>query len=84
MEANAAFSGAGVAMMTPLFWRDEIRAGRLVQLFDHVHVTDRSYWLVYPEGRRNQPKIAAFRDWMLAQVARDAQTEPPEFYRLPE
>ena len=84
MEANAAFSGAGIAMMTPLFWRDEIKAGRLVQLFDHVHVTDRSYWLVYPEGRRNQPKIAAFRDWILAQVARDTQTEPAAFYHLPD
>ena len=83
MEANAAFSGAGIAMMTPMFWREELRTGRLVQPFDHVHVTDRSYWLVYPEGRRNQPKITAFRDWVLGEVAREARTEPPEFYRQP-
>jgi LysR family glycine cleavage system transcriptional activator len=83
MEANAAFAGAGIAMMTPMFWRDELKAGRLVQPFDHVHITDRSHWLVYPEGRRNQPKIAAFRDWILAQVARQAESEPAEIFQLP-
>jgi LysR family glycine cleavage system transcriptional activator len=84
MEANAAFSGAGIAMMTPMFWRDELKAGRLVQPFDHAHITNRSHWLVYPESRRNQPKIAAFRDWMLAEVARQAETEPAEIFRLPD
>jgi LysR family glycine cleavage system transcriptional activator len=84
MEANAAFSGAGVAMMTPMFWRDELKAGRLVQPFDHAHITNRSHWLVYPESRRNQPKIAAFRDWMLAEVARQAETEPAEIFTLPD
>ncbi len=84
MEANAAFSGAGIAMMTPMFWRDELRAGRLVQPFDHAHITNRSHWLVYPESRRNQPKIAAFRDWMLAEVARQAETEPAEIFRQPD
>ncbi len=84
MEANAAFSGAGIAMMTPMFWRDELKAGRLVQPFDHAHITDRSHCLVYPESRRNQPKIAAFRDWMLAEVAKQAETEPAEIFRQPD
>lgn len=83
MEANAAFAGAGVAMMTPMFWRSELRAGRLVQPFDHVHITDLSYWLVYPEGRRNQPKISAFRDWIIAEVARETAVEPAEVFQLP-
>jgi len=84
MEANAAFAGAGIALMTPFFWRDELAAGRLVQPFPHVHVTNRGHWLVYPEGRRNQPKIAAFRDWILAEVAREAGREPPEIFQLPD
>jgi len=84
MEANAAFAGAGIAMMTPMFWREELRSGRLVQPFEHVHVTDRSYWLVFPEGRRNQPKIAAFREWILAECARQAASEPPEHFAPPD
>lgn len=80
MEANAAFAGAGIAMMTPMFWRAELASGRLVQPFAHISLTQRSYWLVYPEGRRNQPKIAAFRDWLLGQVREAARTEPAEIF----
>jgi LysR family glycine cleavage system transcriptional activator len=83
MEANAAFSGAGIAMMTPLFWRVELAAGRLVQPFPHIHITSRSHWLVYPEGRRNQPKIAAFRDWILAEVEAEKAKEPAAIFTAP-
>jgi LysR family transcriptional regulator, glycine cleavage system transcriptional activator len=83
MEANAAFAGAGIALMTPMFWRAELAAGRLVQPFDHVHITGNGHWLIYPEGRRSQPKIAAFRDWLLAEVARQAETEPAALFEAP-
>ena len=83
MEANAAFAGAGIAMMTPMFWRAELASGRLVQPFPTLLVSDRSHWLVYPEGRRNQPKIAAFRDWILAEVEAEKAREPAELFSLP-
>jgi LysR family transcriptional regulator, glycine cleavage system transcriptional activator len=83
MEANAAFAGAGIAMMTPMFWRHELAVGGLVQPFGHVHLTGLGHWLVYPEGRRNQPKIAALRDWLLAEVARQAETEPAALFEAP-
>jgi LysR family glycine cleavage system transcriptional activator len=67
MEANAAFAGAG----------------GLVQPFGHIHLTGLGHWLVYPEGRRNQPKIAALRDWLLAEVARQAETEPAALFEAP-
>ena len=31
------------------------------------------FWLIYPEGRRNVPKIKAFREWIVAETA--ARTE---------
>lgn len=83
IEANAAFAGAGIAMMTPMFWRAELESGRLVQPFPLVHVTDRSHWLVYPEARRTQPKIAALRDWLLAEARAAAKAEPPEMFAEP-
>jgi LysR family glycine cleavage system transcriptional activator len=83
MEANAAFAGAGIALMTPMFWRRELAEGRMVQPFAHVHVTRNSHWLVYPEGRRNQPKIAAFRDWILAETDKERLTGPAEVFRPP-
>lgn len=84
MEANAAFAGAGIALMTPMFWRAELASGRLVQPFARIHVTERSHWLVYPEGRRNQPKIAAFRDWILAEAEAEKAREPAEIFAPPE
>ena len=83
MEANAVRAGTGIALMTPMFWRMELATGRLVQPFAHIHVADRSNWLVYPEGRRAQPKIAAFREWLLGQVREAAKTEPPEIFADP-
>jgi LysR family glycine cleavage system transcriptional activator len=83
MEANAAFAGAGIALMTPMLWRRELAEGRLVQPFVHIHVTQNSHWLVYPEGRRGQPKIAAFRDWILAEADKERAIGPAEVFRPP-
>ncbi|HEX8653916.1 MAG TPA: LysR substrate-binding domain-containing protein [Allosphingosinicella sp.] len=80
MEGQAVLSGAGVAMLTPLFWRAELASGRLIQLFDAVSVSDTAYWLVYPEHRRNQAKIRAFRDWILAEVEAMSASEPAEIF----
>ncbi|TIS83288.1 MAG: LysR family transcriptional regulator, partial [Mesorhizobium sp.] len=40
-----------------------------IQPFDLVGDDGHAYWLVYPEARRNVPKIRAFRDWLLAEIA---------------
>jgi len=83
MEANAALAGAGCALMTPMFWRRDLDSGRFVQPFEPLYLSSRSYWLVYPEGRRNQPKIAMFRDWIMAELHETAKTAPPEAFREP-
>jgi LysR family transcriptional regulator, glycine cleavage system transcriptional activator len=66
---TAAMAGRGVAMLTPGFFHDEIASGRLLQPFDLLATDGRGYYLVYPESRRNTPKIRAFRDWLLAATA---------------
>jgi LysR family transcriptional regulator, glycine cleavage system transcriptional activator len=82
-EGNAAMAGHGVGMLSPLMWRAELAAGRLVQPFA-LHVNEGpSYWLVYPEHRRQQPKIRAFRDWLLAEVAKDAVHGPADAFVAP-
>ncbi len=30
-----------------------------------------SYYLVYPEAKADNPKVVAFRDWVLGEVAPD-------------
>ncbi|HZG08900.1 MAG TPA: LysR substrate-binding domain-containing protein [Allosphingosinicella sp.] len=82
-EGNAALSGHGVAMLTPLFWKAELAAGRLVQLFPRVTAEPRAIWLVYPEHKRGRAKIKAFRDWLARAVAEERGFAPPEAFIPP-
>lgn len=68
-EANAAIAGHGVAIVTKALFTAELADGRLLQPFDLVGDDGHAYWLVYPTARRNVPKIRAFRDWILAEIA---------------
>lgn len=68
-EGSAAVAGQGVAILTPAFFTAELADGRLIQPFDLVTDEGAGFFLVYPEARRNVPKIRAFRDWLLAEVA---------------
>ncbi len=70
-EAAAAIAGHGVAFLNPAFFRTELETGRLIQPFDQVSTDGKSYWLVYPESRRHNLKIVAFRKWVLAEAAAD-------------
>jgi LysR family transcriptional regulator, glycine cleavage system transcriptional activator len=76
-EAMAAMAGQGMAMVNPYFFPAELAGGRLVQPFDLVAQSDRSYWLVYPKARKRSAKIQAFRDWILSEVAGDAEKTVP-------
>lgn len=71
LAANAALAGQGVAILSPEFFAEESAAGRLVQPFPLIRTSSASYWLVYPHARRRSAKIAAFRDWLLEQVAQE-------------
>lgn len=68
LEASSAIAGHGVTILTPAFYREELASGRLVMPFDLVCRDGSAYWLVYPESRRSQPKIRAFRDWLLKDI----------------
>lgn len=68
LEASSAIAGHGVAILTPAFYREELANGRLIMPFDLVASDGSGYWLAYPEQRRSQPKIRAFRDWLLKDI----------------
>ena len=82
-EGNAAMAGHGVGMLSPLMWRNDLARGRLVQPFDLTVNEGPNYWLVYPEQKRNQAKIRAFREWVLREVAADAAAGPAEAFEAP-
>ncbi|WP_026870366.1 transcriptional regulator GcvA [Inquilinus limosus] len=71
MMGRAAQAGQGVALVNPAFFRDELASGELVRPFAPTIRDEGSYYLVHLESRAEVPKIAAFRDWVLAEIAAD-------------
>ena len=70
MILQAAASGLGLAVVPRFLAEDELRDGHLVIPFRDAAVRSRSYWLVYPEAKRDQPALRAFREWLLDEVRR--------------
>jgi len=68
ITAGAAMAGAGAALLIPEFFELEIAAGRLIAPYEALSEDGNAYWLAYPEGRRNVPKIKAFRDWIATEI----------------
>lgn len=62
---NAAGNGMGVTLAQLSMIHDDVARGRLVMPFDTVLETEWSYYLVYPSATAGQPKLKAFRDWLL-------------------
>ena len=69
MAISLAIAGHGITLAAPAFVKEELRAGRLVQLFDKTIYSGLDYYLAYPESQKSQPKIRLFRDWILKEVA---------------
>ena len=85
MLGVAAMAGQGIALLTPEFFAEELASGRLVRVSDIVHRMEQSYWLAYRADRAKSPKIRAFRDWILAEVAKDCEvshSEPGQIARM--
>jgi DNA-binding transcriptional LysR family regulator/AraC-like DNA-binding protein len=77
LDAVAAVSGRGVALLTPLFWRDELADGRLVRVLPHVLDGEGTYWLLYPKARAEWPKIRRFSEWLHQLCERSSAEEQP-------
>lgn len=82
-DGSAALAHQGVAMLSPALWRADLAAGRLVQLFPQLLVEPYGYWLVYPEHKRNVPKLKTFREWLLKEMALHAEKGPAEVFVEP-
>lgn len=77
MAIQAAVEGLGVALGRTRFVETDITAGRLVVPFDVVLPADAGFYIVAPEATADTPRIALFRDWLIASVAPGAVAPPP-------
>ena len=73
MTVQAAIDGIGVAMGRTSYVQDDIAKGRLVVPFKIALPTDAGFYLVSPQGRTDSPKLAAFRQWIVASAQGNAQ-----------
>lgn len=68
MLAEAAIHGMGVALTPRFLVDDELARGVLVQAVKHEHLSDRSYYLIYPEQKSENAALTAFRAWLETQA----------------
>ena len=64
LDGVAAMRGQGVALLTPHFWSEELAHGTLVRPLPQSLDGHGSYWLVYPNARKEWPKIRRFSEWL--------------------
>lgn len=69
MALQAAIQGKGVACVPTVLLEDDLVSGRLVVPFAQSAKSIGSYYLIYRRQEREQPKIAAFRQWLLEEAA---------------
>jgi LysR family glycine cleavage system transcriptional activator len=72
MVVQAAAEGQGVALARSVLAAGDLAAGRLVQPFEVSVPQDLAYYLVSPEATAEQPRITAFRSWLLAEAEAEA------------
>ena len=77
VEVGLALGGRGLALASPAFFGPEFAQGRLIQPFPIRARYSGGLWVCYPTDRRRAPKIAAFRDWILAQAEADPAIHNP-------
>ena len=71
---QAAMEGLGVALGRQSLVEADIAAGRLVVPFDTEVPQGAGYYVVTPEATADVPKIALFRDWLVASATPNALT----------
>lgn len=69
---QAAALGEGVVLGRSGLVGDDLAAGRLVRPFEFKMPAGLAYYLVYPPRAIQRKKVKAFRDWLFAEIEREA------------
>jgi LysR family transcriptional regulator, glycine cleavage system transcriptional activator len=73
MLIDAAIDGQGIALARTALAAWDLVKGRLVRPIDTSLRMANTYWIVSPRAASDVPKIAAFRNWVLAEAAEDTR-----------
>lgn len=73
MVIQAAVHGQGIALTNNVMAKSEIDSGRLVCPFKEVLISKNAFYLVCQDSQAELGKIAAFRQWILAQASSEQE-----------
>jgi len=73
---EAAIDAVGVVASMPSLAAEELASGKLVMPFDLKVPLDSAYYLVCEPHAKTRPAVAAFRDWLIAEAAKDSGIPP--------
>ncbi len=68
MVVQTAIAGHGVALTRHSLVRDDLASGQLVCPFGPRLRTGFSYWFVTTPAKARDPRVKAFREWLLAEI----------------
>lgn len=66
---QAAIDGVGAVLARRSIAAQDIAEGRLVSLFETERPLTMSYWFVTSTEKADQPRVKAFREWLLSEAA---------------
>ena len=73
MVIDAAVDGQGIALARTTLAAWDLISGRLVRPLPETLRLSKTYWIICPKATSTLPKIATFRDWLLAEAADDSR-----------
>jgi LysR family glycine cleavage system transcriptional activator len=73
---EAAVLGRGVALAKSTIAAADLAEGRVVRPFELGFPVDFAYYLVYPESKRDLPKVETFRRWLHREAKASAEAAP--------
>lgn len=69
LAIEAAIIGQGIALASHAFVKNDIAAGRLVQVFKQQLLLDKAFFLVWPRKAQQSPALLVVKDWLKQQVS---------------
>jgi len=77
MLLEAAAQGMGVALARSALIEGDLRTGRLIRPFDKHVASELGFWIVWRADSRKLRRIAALREWLLAEASEGRVPETP-------
>jgi len=68
MIIGAAVAGMGYALLPRFLAREEVEAGKLVQVLPQTFRPQGAYYVLHALGRGEQHKVREFKDWLVAET----------------